>query len=69
MRDPKTVGHVFTEVTKGKLQVGRENFLPEEERMFRRMLERHGKAFAFSQQETGFKALYDSVLGIDDGVE
>ena len=54
LRDPKTIGHVFTEETKGKLRVGREDFLlPEEEQMFRGMLERHGKAFAFSPQEIG----------------
>ena len=40
--------------TKGKPRVGREDFLlPEEEQMFRGMLERHGKAFAFSPQEIG----------------
>ena len=54
LRDPKTIGHVFTEETKGKLRVGSEDFLlPEEERMIRGMLERHGKAFAFSPQEIG----------------
>ena len=54
LRDPKTIGHVFTEETKGKLRVGRADFLlPEEERMFRGMLERHGKAFAFYPQEIG----------------
>ena len=35
LRDPKAIGHVFTKETKGKLRVGREDFLlPEEERMF-----------------------------------
>jgi transposase InsO family protein len=54
LRDPKTIGHVFTKETKEKLRVGREDFLlPEEERMFRDMLERHGKAFAFSPREIG----------------
>ena len=48
------IGHVFTGETKAKLRVGREDFLlPEEERMFRGMLERHGKAFAFFPQEIG----------------
>ena len=48
LRDLKTIGHVFTEETKGKLRIGRGDFLlPEEERMFRGMLERHEKAFAF----------------------
>ena len=27
LRDPKTIGHVFTKETKGKLRVGREDFL------------------------------------------
>ena len=54
LRNPNTIGHVFTEEMKGKLRVGREDFLlPEEERMFRGMLERHGKAFAFFPQEIG----------------
>jgi hypothetical protein len=53
LRNPMMIGHVFTEESKEKLQVGRENFLPEEEQMFRGMLERHGKAFAFSLQEIG----------------
>jgi hypothetical protein len=54
LRNRKTIGHVFTQKTKEKLRVGREDFLlPEEERMFRRMLEGHGKAFAFSPQEIG----------------
>jgi hypothetical protein len=54
LRDPKKIGHIFTKETKEKLQVGKENFLlPEEERAFRRMLEQHGKAFAFSPQEIG----------------
>ena len=42
LRNPNAIGHVFTKETKGKLQVRREDFLlPEEERMFRGMLERH----------------------------
>ena len=54
LRHPKAIGHVFTKETKWKLQVGREDFLhPEEEEMFRGMLERHGKAFAFSPKEIG----------------
>ena len=48
LRDPKKIGHDFTKETKGKLRVGKEDFLlPEEDRMFHDMLERHGKAFAF----------------------
>ena len=54
LRDQKIIGHVFTEETKGNLRVGRGDFLlPEDERMFRGMLERHGKAFAFFPQEIG----------------
>ena len=54
LRDPKTIGHVFTKETKGKLRVGREDLLlPEEEQMFHDMLERHGKAFAFFPREIG----------------
>jgi hypothetical protein len=52
LRNLKTIGHVFTEETKEKLRVGREDLLlPEEEQMFCGMLERHGKAFTFSPQE------------------
>ena len=54
LRNPNMIGHVFTDETKAKLRVGREDFLlHEEERMFRGMLERHGKAFAFFPQEIG----------------
>jgi hypothetical protein len=54
IRDRKKIGHDFTEETKQKLRVGWEDFLlPEEERKFRKMLGRHGKAFAFSPQEIG----------------
>ena len=54
LRDLKTIGHVFTEETKGKLGVGRGDFLLlEEEQMFCGMLERHGKAFAFFPQDIG----------------
>ena len=38
LRDPKTISHVFTKETKGKLRARREDFLlPEEEQMFRDM--------------------------------
>ena len=54
LRDPKTIGHLFIEETKRKLRVGRGDFLlPEEERMFRGLLERDGKAFAFFPQQIG----------------
>jgi hypothetical protein len=52
LRNSKMIGHAFTKETKEKLPVGREDFLlPEEERMFCRMVERHGKAFAFTPQK------------------
>ena len=38
LRDLKAIGHGFTEEMEGKLRVGREDFLPEEERMFHEML-------------------------------
>ena len=54
LRDPKGVGHVFTDETRRKLKVGGGEFLlPKEESKFRKMLEQHGKAFAFSPQEIG----------------
>ena len=54
LRDPKGVGHVFTDETRRKLKVGGGEFLlPKEESKFREMLEQHGKAFAFSPQEIG----------------
>jgi hypothetical protein len=54
LRDPRKIGHEFTEETRRKLQVGQEGFLlPKEEECFRSMLERNGKAFAFSPSEIG----------------
>ena len=54
LRDPKGIGHTFTDESRGKFQVGKDDFLlPEEEERFRIMLERHGKTFAFSPQEIG----------------
>ena len=44
LRDPKGIGHTFTDESRRKLQVGKDDFLlPEEEERFRMMLERHGK--------------------------
>ena len=52
--DPKQIGHKFTDKTKKKLQVGQEVFLlPIEEKWFREMLERNGKAFAFNPSKIG----------------
>ena len=49
LRDPKTIGHVFTKETKGKLRVGREDFLlPKEEQMFRDM----GRLSHFSHEKS-----------------
>mgnify|MGYP006973842251 CR=1 FL=1 len=54
LRDPKGIGHTFTDESRGELQVKKDDFLlPEEEERFQMMLERHGKAFAFSPQEIG----------------
>jgi hypothetical protein len=48
------IGHTFTKETRTKLQISMGGFLlPEEERIFRGMLERHGKAFAFMSKEIG----------------
>ena len=45
LRDPKGIGHTFTDESRGKLQVGKDDFLlREEEERFRMMLERHGKS-------------------------
>jgi hypothetical protein len=54
LRDPAGIGHRFTEKTLRELKVGGGGFLlPVEEDRFRRMLGRHGKAFAFSLKEIG----------------
>jgi hypothetical protein len=51
-RDLASIGHRFTDVTLRELKVGGGGFLlPVEEDRFRRMLGRHGKAFAFSPKE------------------
>ena len=52
LRDPKGVRHVFTNETKRRLKAGGGEFLlPKEESKFLKMLQRQGKAFAFSPQE------------------
>ena len=54
LRSFENIGHKFTKETRKKLRVGGgELLLPEEERQFLEMLERHGKAFAFSPNEIG----------------
>ena len=54
LRDPANIGHTFTDITLRELKIGGGGFLlPAEEDRFRRMLGRHGKAFAFSPEEIG----------------
>jgi hypothetical protein len=54
LRNPAGIGHRFTDETLRELKVGGGGFLlPAEEDRFRRMLGRHGKAFAFSPGEIG----------------
>ena len=54
MRDPGGIGHRFTDKTLGELKIGTGGFLlPAEENQFRRMLERHRKAFTFLPGEIG----------------
>ena len=54
LRKAEDIGHTFTNETRAKLRIGTGGFLlPEEERIFRGMLERHGKAFAFTPKEIG----------------
>ena len=52
MRHPTSIGHTFTDITLRELKISGSGFLllVEEDR-FRRMLGRHGKAFAFSWEE------------------
>ena len=45
---------MFTDITLRELKIGGDgSLLPAEEDRFRRMLGRHGKAFAFSPEEIG----------------
>ncbi|MCO5591564.1 hypothetical protein L7F22_045551 [Adiantum nelumboides] len=54
LRDPKMIGHKFTEETFKELQIGCEGFLTsEEKKCFEEMLAKHGKAFAFEPHEIG----------------
>ncbi|MCO5558352.1 hypothetical protein L7F22_011933 [Adiantum nelumboides] len=53
-RNPKKIGHTFTKESFQELQIGREEFLTEEEtKCFKEMLSKHGKAFAFELHEIG----------------
>ena len=50
--DPVSIGHWFTDITLRNLKVRGGGFLlPAKEEWFRRMLKRHGKAFALSPEE------------------
>ena len=54
LRDLAGIGHRFTDKMLRELKIGGGGFLlPAEEERFRRMLERHGNAFAFSPGEIG----------------
>ena len=54
LRDPGGIGHRFTDIMLRELKIGGGGFLlPAEEDRFRRMLERHRKAFTFSSEEIG----------------
>ena len=54
LRDPVGIGHRFTDETLRELKISGGGFLlPAEEDRFRRMLERHGKAFTFTPEEIG----------------
>ena len=54
LRDPRKVGHVFTPETIQRMKIGGGDFLlPAEEKQFKEMLKRHGKAFTFQPEEIG----------------
>ena len=54
LRNPACIGHRFADGTLRELKIGGGGFLlSAEEERFRRMLGRHGKAFAFSPEEIG----------------
>jgi hypothetical protein len=54
LRDLKGIGHRFTEETMKQLKIGGDGLLTEDEcEAFKRMLEKHGKAFAFNIGEMG----------------
>ncbi|MCO5563160.1 hypothetical protein L7F22_016797 [Adiantum nelumboides] len=54
LRDPKNIGHKFTEETLKQLKTGKDGFLTNEEvKCFQEMLMQHGKAFAFDPNKIG----------------
>ena len=54
LREPKNIGHTFTPESLEELKIGCESFLTqEEEKCFKEMLSKHGKAFAFQPHEIG----------------
>lgn len=54
LRDPRNIGHRFTEASLKELKIGSADFLlPVEKQKFQEMLARHGKAFSFDIGEIG----------------
>ena len=54
LRDPKKIGHMFTEETLAQIKVGGDGLLTKvEQEAFKRMIAKHGKAFSFSIEEIG----------------
>ena len=54
LRDPKGIGHKFTKETLEKLKIGGDGLLTEIEcEVFKKMVQGHGKAFAFKIEEIG----------------
>ncbi|MCO5567278.1 hypothetical protein L7F22_020968 [Adiantum nelumboides] len=59
LKDPKNIGHKFTEETLKQLKIGKDGFLTTKEiKCFHEMLMQHGKAFAFESNEIGTQAQY-----------
>ncbi|MCO5556134.1 hypothetical protein L7F22_037837 [Adiantum nelumboides] len=54
LKDPKNIGHKFTEETLKQLKIDEHGFLTDEEiKCFQEMLKKHGKDFAFEPSEIG----------------
>jgi len=54
LRDRRKIGHTFTEETLNQLQIGDDGLLTMvEKEAFKKMIKKHGKAFAFSMKEIG----------------
>jgi transposase InsO family protein len=54
LRDRSKIGHQFTEETLNQLRIGDDGLLTREEReVFRKVIGKHGKAFAFTPEEMG----------------